>query len=135
MSLKYIRLTRLCFAELQRSQKKFSFCPNYKYNQLNMSRVVAAMKKTQLPVGVGWSLGGLIGLIFWVTTAVLMDKNGAIVGFILYLVSFIIIGSVFESRTKPPPQHYHQRFQKLVLMGIILLSIGMIGFLLMYLCS
>ena len=93
------------------------------------------MERRQLPPGIGWFLGGLIGLIFWVTIGALMKQNGAMVGFLVYLVNFVIIGNVIETHTRPLPPHQEQRVQRLVLMGIVLLSTAMVGFLLIYLWS
>ena len=90
------------------------------------------MEKKRLPAGAGWLLGGLAGLVIWVITDVIMDKNGAIVGFMFYLSSFIIIGSFLEARTRSLVPREEQHVQKLILAGIILLSLAMIGFLLMY---
>jgi hypothetical protein len=91
------------------------------------------MEKNRLPAGAGWLLGGLTGLVIWIITDAIMDKNGVIVGFMFYLSSFIIIGSFLEPRTRSLPPREEQHMQQLILAGIILLSLAMIGFLLMYL--
>ena len=91
------------------------------------------MVKHQLPAGAGWVIGGLAGLVLWIAAVWLIDQIGTMVGFTFYLIIFVFLGNTLESCTRSRSPGHQPRMQNLLLIGAILLSLAMIGFLLSYL--